>query len=539
MKQRALATQINRLKKIFQLYNESAATEKCNAIRSISRLTLYNHTIVVTYHNLLIFLLTHPDNEMVYSQAVKEMQRVCRHLKKAKNGMNHAFEDTGLPYTKMTVPFSHDLLHWLINSNGCVLSLDSFEKDAVELNTALSLTLPSILREETTAGLDNMELLGSLGINHKNALTFLLNEFSKLNETPFIKDHIWDSVKPIISLKFCEQQFSKSYNRISNAGLFYHAEILRSFDHAQLLNKPLPQYEKSNDKRTNEIITVIRRSMVLTMRETDTSTYMDPATLRLYHLERGISIAIYGMTANRQMPLQSYIGYTLFKNGFPLAYGGSWVFGSYALFGLNIFEIYRGAESGFIMCQLLRVYKQVFRLNYIEIEAYQFGKDNPEGIQTGAFWFYYRYGFRPIDKQLNKLASKEYEKIKTKKGYRSGEKILLQLAESNMALHTGGPVPEKTDNITGAVKKMIAKSFKGDFKLASGYCIHEFYSKTGNLKSISSDTPAAIEEMAFWTSAFRVNDKTRLAYLKEMADLKPKDPYLYNDTLIKFMEKNK
>ena len=119
--------------------------------------------------------------------------------------------------------------------------------------------------------------------------------------------------------------------------------------------------------------------MVLTGRETDTSTYMDENSFRLFELERGISVAIYGMTPERQLPLESYVGYTLFKNGFPAAYGGAWVFGERSLFGINVFEQFRGGESGFILCQLLRVYRQAFNVNYFEVEPYQFGLDNPEG----------------------------------------------------------------------------------------------------------------------------------------------------------------
>ncbi|MBK9983286.1 MAG: hypothetical protein IPP15_12935 [Saprospiraceae bacterium] len=57
---------------------------------------------------------------------------------------------------------------------------------------------------------------------------------------------------------------------------------------------------------------------------------------------------------------------------------------------------FRNGESAFILAQLLRVYKHVFKLSYFEVEPYQFGLDNPEGIASGAFWFYYRFGFRPL-----------------------------------------------------------------------------------------------------------------------------------------------
>lgn len=110
------------------------------------------------------------------------------------------------------------------------------------------------------------------------------------------------------------------------------------------------------------------------------------------------------------MPLESYVGYTLFKNEFPVAYGGAWVFGERADFGINIFDAFRGGESGYMFCQLLRVFRQVFQINYFLVEAFQYGLDNPEGIDSAAFWFYYRYGFKPLNKEINMIANIEYKK---------------------------------------------------------------------------------------------------------------------------------
>lgn len=93
---------------------------------------------------------------------------------------------------------------------------------------------------------------------------------------------------------------------------------------------------------------------------------MDERSFSLYELERGVTVAIYGMIPERQLPLESYVGFTLFKNGLPAAYGGAWIFGEYANFGINIFESFRGGESGYMMCQLLRVYKQVFNISFLK-----------------------------------------------------------------------------------------------------------------------------------------------------------------------------
>ena len=251
--------------------------------------------------------------------------------------------------------------------------------------------------------------------------------------------------------------------------MFFQNQILKKFDHLEIIHRQLPSAKFLDETQKIDLISTIKKSLLLTLRETDPSTYMDETSLRFFELERGISIAIYGMQANRQLPLQSYIGYTLFKNGFPAAYGGSWIFGRAAMFGLNIFECFRGGESGYIMCQLLRVYKQVFKIEYFEVEPYQYGLDNPDGIKSGAFWFYHRYGFRPVNLKLNILANREKAKIKANPQYRSSSITLLRFTESNIALHLDGPIPLKYLVVTKKITEMIASEFYGNRSKAIEY----------------------------------------------------------------------
>ncbi|MBK7965160.1 MAG: hypothetical protein IPK10_07600 [Bacteroidetes bacterium] len=99
----------------------------------------------------------------------------------------------------------------------------------------------------------------------------------------------------------------------------------------------------------------------------------------------------------------------------PYAYGGTWLLGSMAKIGLNIFPSYRGGESTWFFAQLMRVYSQEFNPDYFIAEPYQVGRGNPEGIASGAFWFYYKLGYRPLSKLHQTLATKEFAKLKSGK----------------------------------------------------------------------------------------------------------------------------
>ena len=45
--------------------------------------------------------------------------------------------------------------------------------------------------------------------------------------------------------------------------------------------------------------------------------------------------------------------------------------GERAAFGMNIFEPFRGGESGLMMCQVLRTYRQTFGVRDFEVDAHQ------------------------------------------------------------------------------------------------------------------------------------------------------------------------
>ncbi|MBK6526304.1 MAG: hypothetical protein IPG07_12580 [Crocinitomicaceae bacterium] len=121
------------------------------------------------YHDFLLFVLAHPKDKNMLAAAEKELKRLTLHLKNPKNSNHELFADSGLPHTKMITRYSHDLMRWMLESNW-KMNLDSFDEDGAELNDILKATMPSLLREETTAGLSNEELLERLGIKAKRSI---------------------------------------------------------------------------------------------------------------------------------------------------------------------------------------------------------------------------------------------------------------------------------------------------------------------------------------------------------------------------------
>ena len=112
-------------------------------------------------------------------------------------------------------------------------------------------------------------------------------------------------------------------------------------------------------------------------------------------LGEGVALAVIGIARDQRLTLETNTGYLLFANGVPIGYGGVTPLFRQANTGINIFDPFRGAEAAYLWTQMLRAFHTLYGSRRFVINAYQFGAGNAEAIQSGAFWFYYRLGFRP------------------------------------------------------------------------------------------------------------------------------------------------
>ena len=167
-----------------------------------------------------------------------------------------------------------------------------------------------------------------------------------------------------------------------------------------------------------------------------------------------------------------------------------------------------------------------------------FGYANPEGIATGAFWFYYKYGFRPVNKELLRLAGKEYNKKRADKNYRTAEKTLIRFTQSNLALNLGNAVSTDVPEITGRVLAAIKKAWPHNYAEARERAMNEFCKKAGmNDPDLDICQSKVLEEVALWAMAMKVTSRPQLQLLKDMIFTKPNDLYAYQDLLLAFFKK--
>ncbi len=122
----------------------------------------------------------------------------------------------------------------------------------------------------------------------------------------------------------------------------------------------------------------------------------------------------------------------IFKNGVPCGYAEGLTLFERTEVGLNLFYTFREGESAWVYARLLRLMRQLLGARVFSVEPYQLGFHNDEGIQSGAFWFYRKLGFRPALPRLARLVEREERKLAERPGYRSPAHVLRQLATGHM-----------------------------------------------------------------------------------------------------------
>jgi hypothetical protein len=128
----------------------------------------------------------------------------------------------------------------------------------------------------------------------------------------------------------------------------------------------------------------------------------------------------------------------IYKNGVPIGY-----FEGLTLFermesGFNLYYTFRDGETAWLYARVLNVMHHFTGATAFSLDPYQIGHENEEGIESGAFWFYRKLGFRPMRPELLALAQKEEQKIAERKGYRTLPRTLRELAKGAMIFQLRG-----------------------------------------------------------------------------------------------------
>ena len=366
--------------------------------------------------------------------------------------------------------YSRAITGWLTQRFPGTVALDSSGAGYEEIIGVFQLLLPSIEFQAATQGQHSLagriKQLSGLS-DRRQQLTWLLDLFSQLPLAEPVKDELYNRLKVFV-------RWTPDPGPVTNA-LHLPVQLPRTREVQPLpVNSRLVIRQKTGSPLTLGfvdkllLLDAMKLSLALRCRETDPVTFADPEELALFDMGSGLHIAVVGMQKQKRLSLESYVGYMAFKNGIPVAYGGGWLWGHQCRIGISIYPEYRKAGSAWLFAQVLRLYYQYFNARHFIIRANQFGKGNHDGLRSGAFWFYYKLGFRPRDKGLRKLAGEEWKKIRAGNGYRSSLETLRLFLTSALEWNPAGKAvpPVAAETLSREISDVINREYFGSRKMA-------------------------------------------------------------------------
>lgn len=487
------------LRAVCHKYGEPFSKQKSELMQQSLNGRFNKAASLIAFYDALLFIRAYPETKTEYKLAGQALEAIKAQLAEEKrkgNSLPEKLNGTGLPESTLSIAPSLDLLESLRVLFHDELKIDSTNADAETVTAILKLFLPQSTHEyleekNKTLAQRAQELAGN-----ENPVDWLIRLFRDKNLPADITDQLFNSLGAYFSITHSADTFSKAELQHPFTQAFFNPKGLqKKADELKILNQKIDAPLRLSETEKQWYIAVSRLKLALLNRETDPVTYCNEEDVHVYAMGRGFQIALFGLKAERRLPFDSYIGYMAFKNGLPIAYGGAWMFGAAAKIGVNIFEEFRGGESAWIFCQLMRLYRQLYDVKRFIVEPYQYGKHNPEGIQSGAFWFYYRLGFRPANEKLNAVGAAEWKKIQADKSYRSPAGILRSFTHSNIEFAIDKNAPASID--PSGFSKLVTKLYSELGKEADEQITREIASVLNiSLKSWNANELAGFTRLA-------------------------------------------
>ncbi len=445
-------------------------------LRSLARQRFSDSDSLIRFHESLLFIRAYPQRRAVLRLADNLLasfgERVDR-LRSSGEDMTpfDYIENSGIVRTTLHGMYSYGIARWLAERHPASVEIDW---ERLEKKDRLGTNLPQLiplLDEDslTEANIPYLTWIQSAKKRRTSDLAWLIERLEKSPLSEKDKSRFYDSLELWIRWEMGDSRTSRTGNIRAMRRIFYHREpLLRRSEVsiAKELNSPLP-IRKLSLNQGKLILDVCRDTTCVRYRELYGIAYGDPSTVVRAEAGRGVEIFLWGVPAERRLPLRGYhSGFTL-KNGVPINYiEGITLFERMEL-GFNTFYTFRDGETAWVYAKILQALNIVTGAACFSIDPYQLGFNNDEAIESGAFWFYRKLGFRPTRSELESLAQTEERKIAANREYRTPARMLRRLSAGAAVYEAPGSRTGDWDrfqvrNLGLAVARRMASEFAGD-----------------------------------------------------------------------------
>jgi hypothetical protein len=466
-------------------YGRGAASRTKAVVDQLSRHDFTEAKSLIRFHEALLFLRAFPQSASLVPSIERILNAFHERVEKLRVGGvdMEAFDDfntSGIAGTTMQDALNFEAARWLVRRfpRNVEIAWQDYWDDS-QAERAVGLTWPRfmpLLAEDADAEANipwRRWLDAARG--RERDLQWLIGRFEQLPATDRARAELFDSLRLLLRWHLKNLKFSRTRHWTRPRRLHCHTEPLlvrRQVSLADELAQPAPRLVKLSHREGERVMHTIREVMVVRYRELYGTTLGDArsvvrADFGPGNSGRGVVMYFWNLPAARRLPLRAYVaGFTL-KNGVPINYIEAIGVCEWIEVGFNTFYTYRQGETAWIYAQALRCLCRFTGAKTISVYPYQIGQNNDEALDSGAFWFYRKLGFRSGNAELERVARSEEQKIGANPAYRTPKKTLKRLAEAHVFYELPGSERGAWDSFSARtvglrVNRRMAREFGGD-----------------------------------------------------------------------------
>ena len=445
-------------------------------LRKLRQFSIRDAESLVLYHETLLFIRAYPHDGSIVSAVESQLRSLHQRVKFLSeldadlSPIGHP-EISGISGDSVSDTFTFDIVRWLARKFPRQIRLDwDWFEDENRLADAWPRFMP--LFEEDTfveANIPYREWL-RLARNGTSEIEWLLAHFEKLPVSERQKAEIYNAQQLYVRWMPAYQSTRTGLRFGDDRSVFYqHGPLIprRDVNLRSEVTKPVSAIRLLSLKEGERAIDLAKEASTVRYRELYGFTHGDPKRVWEVKLDRGLCLHVIALPPDRRLPLRAYHAAMIYRNRVPVGYFEGLSVCEKMESGFNLYYTFREGETAWIYAQTLNVMHHLTGVSAFSLDPYQIGHENKEGIESGAFWFYRKLGFRSTDPKLRQLTANEEKKLASRKNYRTSSATLRKLAQAPMIFeleekHQGEWDRFQVRNIGFRVQKRMAQQFNGD-----------------------------------------------------------------------------
>jgi hypothetical protein len=510
-----IASLLQQLDQIKADFRRSSSAAKMRLIRKLARVDILEADMLVHYHDILCFMVAYPDKREIYKTAEAQLhrfaERVAKYRELGGDPRARKLINSGLINTDVEFAFGYDVTSMLHKWHPRNIDIDWDDLSEDESGMIDDL-LPLLVSWQENDTLDNDQYLTTgdwlkfaRGKKTPSDLGTLLRLFSRSGMSIEVQRYLYEKLDLSTTWQLKNTTASRTMARVPRKRVFYQRGKRRgrSKDLRRELRKKATPLRRLSIGEGRKYVRIVNEELAVRYRELFPVTFANPAEVYVAEPGRGVQIFIFGSVPSVRLPLESNFGAMLTRNGMLIGYGvGATLFDRVEI-AINVFPAFRSGESPFVIEQFFRIFYHHFGSRILLVRSRQMGDGDDEPLKSGAFWFYYKLGFRAINDHVRKLANQEYQVIKSRPGYRSPLKMLRRLSKSDVFMHADAKKMDdytelSLSNLGKHVTKYFAERFDGDRTTGTRHAVTQIARVlgVGSMRNWTADEKQAFARLA-------------------------------------------